>query len=197
MNRLKSFVIKYQLWITLISIILYIVMLFSPMYTLKFTYIRYGDRYKTIIDNKVINYQIKKGILFNMHDIFNILIVVFVVAYILLSICYLIKKKKIFLNLSCSCSILSFVFIVSYIVSKAKEFNFSHIDDYSDEILTTIPHVAFYIGFIIFIFCTIVLAINIYIHYKSTHPNIQTKSERIAELEKRVQELEANKKDGE
>ena len=175
MNKLKSFVIKYQLWFKLAACILLVCMIFAPTihqtilntpFTSVWSFIWHRFRWGVIpMNDKYVFY-------FYCYYAFVIITIVLIVLLIIS-----IFQKKIF----ALCQFLYIIDFIVFILGAAFMFYNS----------PSCPHIAFYIAFLLLI-ADIVCIISWLKSHKS-----KSKSERIAELEKRVQELEANKKDGE
>lgn len=209
-KKSKDFICIHKFWFIIGAIAIAIALLFSPLFSIKWTYIRYGDSRKTIIDNKEILYQTPALLIFNIFQgryqnsdyslyyeyspLLLIFFCLFLIAIISIII-YLVLKKNKFLNFSCTINILAFIFFIAELIRLSSLINYTYIEDYVDNLCRVIPHAAFYFTLLLFIVSVIVLSMNIYNAYRKKHPRAPTKNERIAELEKRIEELE-NRKDG-
>lgn len=209
-KKSKDFICAHKFLFIIGAIVIAIALLFSPLFSIKWTYIRYGDSRKTIIDRKETMYQTPAILIFNIFQgryqnpdyslyyeyspILLIFFCLFIIAIVSIII-YLVLKKNKFLNFSCGINILAFIFFIAELIRLSSLINYTHIEDYEDNLCRVIPHVAFYFALLLFIASVIVLSMNIYNAYRKKHPRAPTKNERIAELEKRIEELE-NRKDG-
>lgn len=192
-KKASCFARKHFLWFILCSLALLVVALLTPMFHFKLEATAYGDRYHTIIDRHNVQYFAGQTVLFDLSYIINDFILSIIAINIILLIVFIFRKKSLYLSLSCICSIITFILAVVNFAQNASEHNYAHIDTYYEETLVTIPHVSFFILLIFFIASILSLISILFQIYKRKQPKKTSDSDRIAELEKKVAELEAQK----
>lgn len=207
-NKSKNFITRNKIWFVSGVIFLSIALLFTPMFSVKMTDILYGDRWKTVIDHKIISYFTPIPIILNIFSPYypNIvelsiydyspLILIFVVLTIIEiigAILYLFIKNNKLLNFICGVNIISFIVFLSELIRLSCLINYSHINDYSEYLCRVIPHIAFYFTLLLFIASLTVVCYNAYSSYRKNHPQKITKNVHIAQLEKRIEQLEQEK----
>ena len=176
MEKVKAFVIKHQLWFKLAAIALLIAMFFIPFATLFY----YDQADSVSFFFYIKNYKYKSSS-YLWYDLAIIQIIL--IALSCISIFMSLFKQKFtfysfFLYLPCF-----LIYFIAY---------FQGLIAY--EIMTEfifIPNITFFLSVLLLIFDIISI-----VFWKKAQPYVPTKNERIAELEKRIEELE-NRKDGE
>ena len=194
MEKVKVFVIKHQLWFKLAAIALLVATIFTP-----FVHIHAGFKNggTETVNFSIFDYVFRPSYakLYNNPSIF-----LFIAAWLafigslgiiaLLLFCLRNKDGKLILLCSYTyclifililfATIYSLIFYTPFLKNMTASMN-----------AWGIPHIAFFIA--LFLFVADILCI---VYMKKEYLRAPTKSERIAELEKRIEELE-NRKDGE
>lgn len=173
MDKFKSFVIKYQLWFKLAACILLVCMIFTPTI------------HQTILNTpftsvwSFIWYHHRWGLTFNREYVFYFYcyyaFVIITIALIVLLLVSIFQKKIFAL-----CQFLYILDFIVYILGAVFMFYNS----------PSIPHIAFYLALLLLvadIICTV--------FWIKSHKPSPSKDERIAELEKRIEELESQTAD--
>lgn len=176
MEKIKNFVIKYQLWFKLAAIALLICVVFTPLILSE----SYDTRYTVSIWEFIKNYSANINNMEPKYAVhWNLSWVIFFLTIIILILLCLSFWKKHLLKLSCFLYILDFgIILVAAIFACKYEHGQYEENDFA------IPFIAFFIAALLFIL-TLLL-----IHYIIKNNKSISKTERIAQLEKRIEQLE-------
>lgn len=168
MEKIKNFVVKYQLWFKIGAIAIIICTVFVP-------FVHYGLSTANQFNYSIWYYIINTNFIspdYRFLSILACLIFSLSIINLILLIVNCIVKKYFLAN--------SIVYTINFLFMTALYISYACIT------INAIPHVGFYLALLLFLF-------NIFLLYylikkrKKTH---QSKSDRIAELEKKVAELE-------
>ena len=175
MEKIKNFVVKYQLWFKIGISILIFIGFFIPFFSeqnIPTPQLKPHLSYLYELPNREYNLNLSP---------LSIPILIFLslsIAFIFISI---ILRPPYFLLLSCLVYCIAFIFLFA---------NFFQWLCFSEQYdISIIPHIAFFLYLLIFLF-DIVVSIYLIKHFRKIYPKKPTKSDRIAVLEKKVAELE-------
>jgi len=191
MEKIKNFVIKYQLWIKLVAIALLVCVIFTP-----YIYVKSKALGLTVVGKEtfwnLIKYNdnaLKYPANYRFHftsSWFIFFITLFAICSIITS--FFIKTKKIIL-ISTFLNIINFPLILATTLHTVW---FGKNTASNDVQILNIPHIAFFFAFILFGLSIIILPYlikQIKLEY-TNKPHILSKNEKISELEKRIKQLE-------
>ena len=170
MDKIKSFVIKYQLWFKLAAIVLLVGMFFIPFATL--FYYDQADSVSFLFYVKNYEYKSSSYLWYDL-AIIQIILTVIISVSIFVSI---FNQKFIIYSL--------FLYLPHFLIYFIAFFQGLITYEIMTEFIF-IPNIAFFLSLILLIFDIISI-----VFWKKNHHSASTKNERIAELEKRLAELE-------
>lgn len=169
MEKIKNFVVKYQLVFKLCIIVLLIVGFFIPFFCMASLP---EDDYSLTsltaseIEREYLSLQTYTVPFF----VFCSLISVFLIVHVFV-------KKAIFIYITCG------LYIIAFALLLADFFQWMYI------LHETIPHISFWLYFLLFVFNAFAVVFLIK-DFRKIYPKKLNKTDRIAELEKKVAELE-------
>ena len=182
MDKIKSFVIKYQLWFKLAACILLVCMIFTPLLSVPF----YNQQLNKSIETFVHNFHDffisdpKSHALQYIFALISLILIICIIITVFLSI--FIKYQQFYLIFSLS-YIVCYVFIILTFISAG---SYGH----NESGFKGIPHIAFFLALLL-----LVADIICIVFWIKSHKPSPSKDERIAELEKRIEELESKTAD--
>lgn len=183
MEKVKAFVIKYQLWFKLAAIALLVSTIFAPFVYAPIEEVMNSYSFWVYIE---LSFILSPNLPQGLHWILSWIILFVTIAIIVLFIVTIIRKT--------STKILYFglyLYIIDFILILISTIWACIYERMPNSI--SCPHIAFYIALLLLVADIITLW---QLHkWTKNHPRKPTKNERIAELEKRIEELE-NRKDG-
>mgnify|MGYP001624266957 CR=1 FL=1 len=192
MEKVKAFVIKHQLWFKLAAIALLVCIIFTP-YTSIILPVANETYHFSIFYYLTTNSNLSPYIALFSISIGICIITVFIIVLLFLSI--LKKNNKPFLSISLtSFGVLFILYLISLFLSIYTWGSYTYE-------APSIPHIAFYLLLLLSVFVSFI-AYYCYKEWRIKQPRTQIRSklkkteQTIAELEKRIEELE-NRKDGE
>lgn len=169
MEKIKNFVVKYQLWFKIGAIVIIICTVFVP-------FVHYGLSSANQFDVSIWDYVLNLNVIspdYRYLSILSCIIFSFSIINLILLLVNCFVKKYLLTN--------SIVYTINFLFMVALYISYACIT------INTIPHVGFFLALILFIFNCFVLY-NLVKHQKESRSS--SDSERIAELEKKVTELE-------
>lgn len=190
MDKFKSFVIKYQLWFKVIIIVLLLCVIFTPL-----VHIHAEDL--DTANYSVFDFVIRPSRLVVYNDPSILLFICAWLAFIgtIIIICLLLcsfhfRNNRQLLRLSSILYLVVFAFIL-FVTIYSLAFYIPLFRNMTNAAKTWgIPHIAFYLALLLLvadIICTV--------FWIKSHKPSPSKDERIAELEKRIEELESQTAD--
>lgn len=172
MEKIKNFVVKYQIWFKIGAIAIIICTVFVP-------FVHYGLSTANQFNYSIWYYIINANFISPDYRFLSIIACIIfslsVINLVLLIINCFVKK---YLLANSIIYIINFLFIIALYIS------------YACITINAIPHIGFFLALILFIFESFVLH-ELIKHRKKNERS--SDSDRIAELEKKVAELEAQK----
>ena len=175
MEKIKNFVVKYQLWFKIICALLALSSFFAPQIFLSLN----GD---------TVSYTLLHIYEANSYGPDSLLAIELIIPLcVLFCLCALLYLVSIFVKKKSFCFFISICYFVTFLSLAIEHIFLCSAYKNASSSINTIPHVGFFLALILFIFDCFVL----YVLIKHRKENIPpTKSDRIAELEKKVAELE-------
>ena len=174
MDKIKNFVVKYQLWFKIICALLALSAIFSPQILLS-------------QNSDTFSYTLLHIYDVNSHGSDCLLAIELIIPLcVLFCLCALLFLVSIFIKKKSFCFFISICYFVTFLFLATEHILLCSVYKNASSSISIIPHVGFYLALLLFLFDLFLL----YYLIKERKQTRQSRSDRIAELEKKVAELE-------